>query len=69
MKFDLSDRKMTGLRLFFDLAGLVDLRPDRSRILCRPGHVGIRLFGRIHVEYGRAAFARMADLVAARKFR
>ena len=54
MKFDLSDRKMTGLRLFFGLAGLVDLRPDR---------------GRIHVEYGRAAFSRMADLVAARKFR
>ena len=65
MKFDLSDRKMTGLRLFFGLAGLVDLRPDRGRILCRSGHVGIRLFGRIHVEHGRAAFSRMADLVAA----
>ena len=28
---------------FFCLAGLVDLRPDRSRTLCRSGHVGIRL--------------------------
>ena len=69
MKFDLSDRKMTGLRLFFGLAGLVDLRFDHGRIPGRSRHAGTRLFGVVRGEHGRAAFSRLTDLVAARKFR